>query len=694
MSVTLADRARTRPDDLDSRERARDSAPDHPHRTSVFSSGELRRQIILGQVTVSPDGRFIVYSKRSIRNDRWRSELWLWSVDEARHRRLHLGSGSDYRPRISPDGTSVLFLKERRGTLQPWVAPIEGEGAHQLMASAQGVLSAEWSPEGQRVLLRLPSGRLRYLVAQGTHEVVRRITNLTWRAEGVGYRDRYVRAGVFDFRTEQLELVGPDDAEVHWAFWNSSGSEVGLVTDLSKTAEVTELPQLWMAGLGEPAALRQLAELPGGIWRATGWRDGSIAFVGVDTADAPWGQADGVAVPSGRPWTRNLQLFLSDESGSAPRCLGTDFDRPIMCATFGNLIEPVDWLVAPVWTVDGSILSLVSDEGAVHPYRFSRDGRAERLADGPFVCSSIASGGGTTVVVANRRGGAGEVELLYEAGFSPVTSSGGAWLRRCRRDPEPISVPRPDGGAVPGWAIRARPNGEHGPLVLHVHGGPHLAHGPVPRLEMLALADLGISVIYANPRGSMGYGEAHASAPRGAWGSVDAEDLLLILDWAVAAGIADATRIGVMGSSYGGFMVNWLLGHHPHRFAAGISENPVTDWVGLLGSSDLPSLLGPGHADLGSLPAALAKYPSMSPYLTIAETRTPLLVIQSADDLRCPPGQSELVFTLLRLLGRPVELLEYPHEGHIVHDPRRQEDRMERICDWFTRYLVGAIADA
>jgi dipeptidyl aminopeptidase/acylaminoacyl peptidase len=155
----------------------------------------------------------------------------------------------------------------------------------------------------------------------------------------------------------------------------------------------------------------------------------------------------------------------------------------------------------------------------------------------------------------------------------------------------------------------------------------------------------------------------------------------------------DRRRVGIMGLSYGGFMTNWMLGHHPGAFAAGVSENPVTDMIGEYGNADFGRVIGrlaAGREYPWEDPDAFLR---RSPYTLIHRNEAPLLLLQAEQDQRCPPAQSELPFAILRSLGRTVEMVRYPDESHIMlikGRPDRRVDRLERIVDWFTAHLGTA----
>jgi dipeptidyl aminopeptidase/acylaminoacyl peptidase len=188
----------------------------------------------------------------------------------------------------------------------------------------------------------------------------------------------------------------------------------------------------------------------------------------------------------------------------------------------------------------------------------------------------------------------------------------------------------------------------------------------------------------------VGYGQAFARAIAGSWGDADSSDLLRVVDWAVDEDLADPQLVGVLGLSYGGFMVNWLLGRFPGRFAAAVSENPVTELFSFYGAADLGTTIWKQAAGVDGPGDGLERLHERSPATWIHRNDAPLLLLQAENDLRCPPGQSELPFAILRTLGRPVELVRYPDESHLllcIGRPDRRVDRLERIVGWFDRHL-------
>jgi dipeptidyl aminopeptidase/acylaminoacyl peptidase len=241
---------------------------------------------------------------------------------------------------------------------------------------------------------------------------------------------------------------------------------------------------------------------------------------------------------------------------------------------------------------------------------------------------------------------------------------------------------------VDGWLLHAKTGRGPRPLIVRPHGGPFDAFGPVSRFEDLALAARGYHVLRPNPRGSVSYGEDFAKALHGVWGDPDSEDIFALIDRLVRDGLVDRSRMGVMGLSYGGFMVHWLLANFPGRFKVGVSENPFTTVMADYGAGDSAEDIEEGMG----LPAwpNVANWHERSPVFNITRSSAPLLLLVSENDLRCPPIHSEIAFTALRMAGITAEMVRYPGESHVMFvngRPDRRIDRLERILDWFGRYL-------
>jgi len=266
-------------------------------------------------------------------------------------------------------------------------------------------------------------------------------------------------------------------------------------------------------------------------------------------------------------------------------------------------------------------------------------------------------------------------------------------------EPERFTAISRDGAEVDAWLVRPAgfEEGKRYPALLSIHGGPFSQYGTGFFDEFQVYAGGGYAVLYSNPRGGSGYSEAWGRAIRGpidgagpGWGSVDFEDVMGVVDTALARyDFLDPDRLGVIGGSYGGFLTSWTIAH-TNRFKAAVSERAVNHHISAFGSSDVY-----WHFERqfgGPIWKHTNEMLRTSPVTYAEDIETPLLVIHSENDLRCDIEQGEHLFTLLRLLGKEVEMLRFPGEGHELSrsgSPAHRVQRFEAILEWFDRHLAG-----
>jgi dipeptidyl aminopeptidase/acylaminoacyl peptidase len=208
--------------------------------------------------------------------------------------------------------------------------------------------------------------------------------------------------------------------------------------------------------------------------------------------------------------------------------------------------------------------------------------------------------------------------------------------------------------------------------------------------EFQVLAAQGWVIVYVNPHGSGGYGEAFQAGLPGHYGEQDYADLMEAVDYVVARyGFIDAQRLGVLGGSYGGFMTNWIV-THTDRFKAAVTMRSISNWVSMFGCSDIGWVFGKWEMG-GEVPWREEEaYMAKSPIRYVEAVRTPTLIIHSEEDYRCPMEQAEQFFTALKVRGVPTELVRFPKEHHGLSregKPQHRMERLEHIVRWFTTYL-------
>ncbi len=241
-------------------------------------------------------------------------------------------------------------------------------------------------------------------------------------------------------------------------------------------------------------------------------------------------------------------------------------------------------------------------------------------------------------------------------------------------------------GTIDAWHLKGDSKAPR-PCILQIHGGPHFAYGDAFFFEFQLLAAAGYDVVYCNPRGSSGYGEDFLTAIIGDWGDLALADCLAALDAFVGEGGIDERRLGVAGGSYGGYMTAWTVGHST-RFAAAVAMRAAINLESLWGTSEVGRML---DGELGGTPAQIPEvYRRCSPLTYADAVTTPVLLIHSERDYRCPIEQSEQFFTALLQRGREVEFLRFTTTDHGLSrggPPRQRVTRLEAIMDWFDRHL-------
>ena len=247
-----------------------------------------------------------------------------------------------------------------------------------------------------------------------------------------------------------------------------------------------------------------------------------------------------------------------------------------------------------------------------------------------------------------------------------------------------------DGYDLQGWILKPLgfdPSQAY-PSILHIHGGPQMQYGNLYSHEFALLAAEGYVSYWSNPRGSQGYGDEHARAIFGKWGTVDYEDVMAWTDFMEQKPYIDGARMGVTGGSYGGYMTTLIIGR-TQRFKAAIAERVVSNFISFYGSSDLNW----GLENLAGTPPPWEDAEmnwTQSPISSIGNARTPTMVIHSEQDYRCDQEQGEQVFISLKRQGVDTELILLPGESHGLSRGGRTDRRVARLdhtVRWFSTYL-------
>ena len=681
--------------------------------TRPLASDDLYAMRLASDAQVSPDGTHIAFVRTEMVRDSYEYHHTIWLVPAGGGEARQFTAGpNDQAPRWSPDGRTLAFLRGPAGEVKPaneeernkgkgraqiWVMPTDGGEARQLTWLRYGAGTPVWSPNGTTFLFAAEAGAPDDPEAEDAplHEKrvprVRRIERVWHRADGRGFnyetQSHLFMVPATGGETRQLTDGDWSDGQPSWS---PDGARVAFVSDRTEERWRTPAGQVWVLETASGEQRRVTSEERG--CAAPSWSpDGrTLAYLAAPRHHGT-GHTDLWVTPS-----------AADEGEE--RCLTSDF-VPTCAATCIDDMRAGHGVPPVYWSRDGrEIYFLASMRGTVHVYaaRPGDDLLPTRVTDGDryvYVFSldeerrTLALGITDVVtpgdVYVQAMPPEGEPEYMMEP--RRLTNLNEKLLAEVELAvPEEFAFRGADGWDLQGWVIRpARAKeGEQVPAILQIHGGPAAMYGYGFFFEFQLLAAHGYAVVYSNPRGSTGYGRTFSGAVVHDWGGKDYDDVMAGLDAALARGGIDASRLGVAGGSYGGYMTAWVVGH-TDRFKAAVTMRLLANWASFFGTSDI----GPFFAldQVGAAPwEDLDLLMRHSPYHYVANIHTPLLILHSDNDLRCPISEAEQLFTALKWMDRETKLVIFEGQTHDLSrngHPRSRVLRLNEITGWFEKYI-------
>jgi dipeptidyl aminopeptidase/acylaminoacyl peptidase len=662
--------------------------PRRPRNITIEDLFRLRSVVF---AAISPDGEQIAFAlqRQDLKKNKVYVSIYLVPSRGGRLRRLTRGDHRDSRPRFSPDGLTLAFLSDRDKGSAIWLLPLQGGEAKRLTDRDAVVLDYDWSPDGQAfaVAARELTEREKLTRDEKTDVLARRpdcrrITRLYYKMDGAGFRPE-TNSHIYLVRAttgKRVALTRGDHEHLEPRF-SPDGKRVAFLSNRVEDPDrFTENLDIYTIGT-DGKGLRKVTREPGPAFGHSFTPDGkTILYIGHICGPGEWNR-------------ENVHVRRVPSGGGASVDLTPDLDCLAMNAVIGDTTAADFGGPAPVVAADGQrVYFAATREGACHLGSVPvAGGEIEWNLSGDLTVygfGSVPGQEGLWTLLGDFTSPGDLYRLLPGRPPKQLTRINQAVLNGLNLvEPEEVRYPR-DGGDVHGWVLRP-PNYREGrkyPMVFEIHGGPHAAYGHVFFHEMQLLAASGYMVLMTNPRGSTGYGKAHRNGIHRDWGTVDVVDLTAALDGLVREGEVDPKRIYLTGGSYGGYMTNWLVGH-TNRFRAAVTQRSVTNLTSFFGTSDMGYFF---NWEFGGSPwEAEKRYRRMSPITYAGEIETPLLIIHSEEDHRCPIAQAEELFVRMKMENKEVEMLRFAGESHGLSRGGRPQNRAERlraILDWFKRH--------
>lgn len=661
--------------------------------TKPFQPADIYDLAMVNSPLVSPDGTRVLFTRTAFDRgtDRRTGELWLAHLDgNGRIIDKRLLVGRDIAPRAatwSPDGSRIAYVAQALGKAQIHVLAL-AEGVGRPITSGDLAPSQpRWSPDGRRIAF---IGRVEAKPATipGMPEKPRGVeaapdakvvSDLFWRTDGGGERKPgATHLFVADAATgvvTQLTVGDTDRVNDEGGLdWTHDGR--GLIAPF--TADPINGPReidlyLYEARIGEGGKIWppvQLTNRPGSEYAPAVSPDGrTVAFLGSVASDQFYDMPE---------------LWLTSTTpGGSVRHLSKALDRPVAGAEWAADGKGLDILyhdegtqrIARIDATTGATTIRVPSVGGTRLYLPSAGGQASCAAD---ICAY-------TTPLTDRPAGLG---IAKAAAATDALDFNAQWAatRTPSRIEEITVASRADGKRVQGW-IAFPPDfnpAKRYPVILDIHGGPNTDYGPFFSVTHSLYAAAGYIVLFANPRGSIGYGNAFANAITNAYPGQDHDDLMTLVDALAARPYADRRNLFIGGGSGGGVLTLWAIGKEPDKFRAAVALRPVVDWTDQVTTSDSTAFFA--RHWMGAMPWDKPDlYFSRSPFSLTGSIKTPTLLITGESDYRTPISQTEQMFGALKLRGVETTMIRLPGAGHGMGRPSQWLQSVLAPIDWFNQ---------
>ncbi|MGI8950178.1 MAG: S9 family peptidase [Chitinophagaceae bacterium] len=628
---------------------------------------------------VSPDGNWVAYELTSVdtSKDKTNTDIWMVNWNGTQNVQLTNTKDDETTPRFSPDGKYLSFLSDRKmgdedekddddnDVSQLWLLDRRGGEAKKVTDVKGDIEDYAWRPDGKKVLLVMKDEDF----SDTSKTKIRSpyvINRYHFKEDIYGYlENRKTHLYLLDITTQNIDTLTSGNYDETSPAWRSpDGLQIAFVSNRSSEPDKNENTDIFIMNAKPGAKPKQLTTWQGvddnPVWSPDGK---NIAYLQSSSKE------------NFTMYGENILAVISKDGGE-PKLISQSIDRPVS---------------NPRWSKDGqSIIVLMEDDRQQIVAQFNIANTAmTRLAEGERVFSNIElnkSNGNWLTEMSNPQTPS-ELYVLENGNVRRLTHVQDSFLAPLK----PITVEgfkstSKDGNIVSGILYRPSEisSKKKLPLILYIHGGPVGQDDYSYDLYRNILAAGGYAVAAVNYRGSSGRGVDYTRAIFADWGNKEVTDIIGAADYLIQQGIADSTRMGIAGWSYGGILTDYTIASTT-RFKAAASGAGSALQLSMYGVDEYVTQY---ETELGAPWKNMDKWIKLSyPFFHADRIKTPTLFMASQKDFNVPSSGAEQMYQALRSLGVPTELIIYPGQFHEITVPGYLKDRFERYLQWFNKYL-------
>lgn len=620
------------------------------------------------QPKVSPDGNWVLYSISRVDSikDKNVSKLYMtsWDGKETVHLTEQTINPSGHA--WSPDNKYISFLANNKSddkssaARQLFLLDRRGGEPVQLTNVKCNIASYTWSPNGKQILLVLEDPDYTD-TAKSNVRVPYEINRYQFKQDYVGYLDnRKSHLYLFDIATKQLDTLTRGNKVETGAVFSHDGASIAYVSNISSDPDRNSNTDIFLLEL-KSKKVRQVSTFKG-------------------SNNSPMFSPDDQYLAYTQSLTEeNFNMY--DVTELVVKKISDGAEK--------NLTKPMDRSVwGYAWSADSkSIIALIEDDRKQHINQIDlATGATQQLTKGEAVFSAIQSNKtGKIVVLYSDPQTPEEIYCFENNKQRRLTFEQETFLKNLKlAHVKGFTAVAADKSEVGGILYVPDSSKRKLPLILFIHGGPVAQDDYSFDESRQILAAAGFAVAAVNYRGSSGRGAAYSRAIYGDWGNKEVTDIIAVADHLIKNGIADSTRMGIGGWSYGGILTNYSIAKD-RRFKAAVSGAGSSFQFTMYGTDQYVTQY---DEELGAPWENPKKWMDLSyPFLNVKTIKTPTLFMASQNDFNVPVAGSEQMYQALKRVGIPTGLIIYPNQNHGVSVPSYIIHRYNKYIDWFKKYL-------